>query len=1702
MSTDELTVQQQLWELACFFATHAPAVSPANMRLALDMGRTTGLCPPGAALDADDWLKLKHDLETYYGGSFAVVQEMGPGQLFIYDVFDRIDCVVGAMRVDGTLCVAEIAEAISKDEPLRIALGLSGLNRGELTMRCKSIFQGLEQKGKSDGTFDVQEFGEFLREKFRPAAVQEADPTQTTMAEPGPMRKIIDSLQSLQSPLSPERVLCPGRAHTQAQLVLTSGQGDPLGIQLEVITGFITVRSVSLNALVRSPLLEPGMVLLFTNLFDAVSMGTKANENLQKLLAACDNPPPKAAKLTFGFHQHRWEFRLDTQNDETRKKDFEMLAEWYHCLTSGASEDQFELRGGGFSWVPPKSSKKSKICGSKTGLSSSSRAHLRMTLSVASLACAYRTDKEGRSYILGRVRFKQPHGVETVLYSPLRPFLGRAVWEPTAHSAPPICGNASGATPCIGIEDIAAPTTSTAHTKKPMRATVKESCCGCSAPKSDITLPKDQKVNWRLGGVDGTDLYIGATPVDALIKDTKRSKHQPMPTDAISVGEALDLDTPGLKAFVKSVSQVDLRKYSLDIDSLPPKFYDMLEACEVDELLVELQGELEHEAALLEDARRVETFYRSPLTSKDFTLVRSAIDSGWLMEHGTDLDLETTDDDTIARMVLIGLLKDKRHICGHRKFLDIDALEKYDIPQLLDHVQIELQLDETFHAKVSLVAAYLKGDIDQMATRHAAFQSLCLDCAVPPSTVASGDRTQIARIILIHLFAIRRGVLGKTLDLSCDKPAMRNRLSTAAGWKTEGEVSMSHPDTTISTIEYSSSDSTGSFDVWLRASAGSRVSSLCDLNKLSITPADAQMLALWMRKPQVQARLRRVHLDNNRALCGPIFSPNGRVRTLEQDTNGFEMLLSNLPVHVEDLSLSGCCLGSAALGSLYRYLDQVGTVGGPEGVKQEFYNAREKRRLLSCLGDEHSHYETCLEKASSGERGYSLAFSTHNTYQLTNAVLQFPFYSQPGYSHQTDLKPAAPGDKFEALEERHVFAFDGQVLRISGASASELWIRVEHPETSSHVWLPTTHMQVPNKKVRVRCQLHRLDLSYNEGLVGLLDDSEHITTSISSGGVEKLHTGADYNSQGFQVFCRSFSSNSVLQELDLSYTGLGPVSLIALAEYAQHSNSCLRILRIRGNALSGAVHKRGGKVSVSDGSHVRTLDAQIDSDMSGIDAFFDALRPLRLDYLDIRDCGLGFASARRCALALPVSEVQSLLADDGLLLDIIALEPSILRQCPTKTRDDESFLRRAVSSNFRALQYIDEFVGNFGVTDRGLVQAACMTDGRALRFASPVLRKDKCLAALSVCTAGRSQPYRDDFAPPPQFFELFARKMQDDTRLRELTAGRQLTSAAREGSKETHEMRYQKILQEFKKHRVKTVKPARAFVSAKRLRTIAKELHITLTKEEQDTIISEAGDASRTHVYYDQQTPDAVYRARIAFFTKYATSKQHVERVLRAYHENSLETSRDLYDWIISHAKGNLELDIAELKQMSGEQERSAGLASAVDEVLSCLHEDLVRKLPGQAKPSGLRPSMQRCADKLVKILESGHKINPVTDLRGIEEELCCGEFDSRVAQVAKRGAQIWYADLDADRAHMDDIGSSLPAYRIIFSLFENRHKAPIIRRTSVEEFRKLVQAKQIAPTTRVYVSYVSPTVQSVGDVMRSWPMFREVGFEGLLLTA
>ena len=1195
-------------------------------------------------------------------------------------------------------------------------------------------------------------------------------------------------------------------------------------------------------------------------------------------------------------------------------------------------------------------------------------------------------------------------------------------------------------------------------------------------------------------------------PVDAYIKDTKRSRHQPTPNDAISVGEALDLDTPGLNALMKSVSQVDLHKYSLDIDSLSPTFYDMLEAREANELLEAIQRELEHEGALLKDARRVEAFYRSSLTPKDLTLVRSVIDAGWLMGHGTDLDLDTADDDTIARVVLIGLLKVKRDICGDRKFLDMDALQKCSIPQLLDHVEIELELDETLQAKVRLVAAYLKGEIDEMATQYAAFESLCMDCAVPRSTVASGDRPEVARIVLIHLFAIRRGVLGKTLDLSRDKPATRNRLSTAAGWKTQDDVLMPHPDTTISTMEYSSSDSTGSSNKWLRVSVASRVSSLCDLNKLSITPPDAQVLALWMRKPQVQARLRRVHLDHNRALCGPIFGPNGRVKTLEQDMNGFEVLLSNLPVHVEDLSLSGCCLGSAALGSLYRHLDQVGTVGGPTGVKQEFYNAREKRRLLSCVDDELSHYETCIEKADRGERGYSRAFPTYNTYQLTNALLQLPFYSQPGYSHQTELTPATPGDKFEALEERRV-AFDGQVSRVSGstlASDSELWIRVEHPRASSHVWLPTTHMRAPNNMIRVRCQLRRLDLSYNEGLVGLLDDSEHITTSVSSGGVEKLHSGADYHSQGFRVFCRSFSSNSVLQELDLSYTGLGPASLIALAEYAQDGGSCLRTLRIRGNALSGAVHKKGGKVSVSEGSYVRTLDAQIDSDMAGIDAFFDALRPLRLDYLDIRDCGLGSASARRCALALPVSEVQALLADDGLLLDIIALEPSILRRCPTKTKDDESFLRRAVSSNFRALQYIDEFVGDFGVTDRGLVQAACMADGRALRFASPVLRKDKSLAALSVCTAGRSQPYRDDFAPLPRFFELFARKMQDDTSLQELKAGQQLTSAAREGSKETHEMRYRKILQEFKKHRVKTVKPTRAYVLAKRLRTIARELHITLTKKEQDAIISEAGDASGTHVYYDQQTPDAVYRARIAFFAKYATaSKQDVERLVREYHENPMETSRELHDWIIKHVgsrtKENLKLDIAELKQMSGEPERSVGLASAVDEVLSCLHEDLVRKLPGQATPSGLRPNMQRCADKLVKTLESGHSINPATDLRGVEEELCCGEFDSRVAQVVKRGAQIWYADLDGDHQRNHESGSSLPANRTIF---ENRHRAPIIRRTTVEEFRELVEAKQIAPTTRVYAGGVSPTVQSVGDVMHSWPTFREVGFEGLLLTA
>eukprot|EP01043_Picozoa_sp_COSAG02_P047034 COSAG02_NODE_4467_length_5331_cov_2.820528_1_plen_1235_part_00 len=1176
MAAVPLTLTEQLHELACFFATHAPKVSPATMRRKLDDARTSGLRPPGEPLDDTDWNELTLDLASQYAGSFPA-ERLRPGQLFIYDVFDRIDSVVGAMREDGKLCVGEIAEAVARDEPLRVALGLTKFTGGKLTLRCKSIFQELET---GNGFFDVAEFGDALRKlPFQPLAAVSpvVQPATVPPAEADPFQTIVNDLpehlHSTNSLLSAGEMLCPGRAHRQVRLTLFTADW-PSSIKLNVIDGRIVVRSVASEVLLEPgcALLEPGMQLLFWEgnkcdssivvSFLAESLDTNADSNPAKLVAACRNSPANPSlnlspSLTFGFNQRCWEFRLSTEDDAAHRQDCQMLEEWHYCLTNGVSEDHFEVCGGGFKFVEELALKQSS-CWSTPKLSSSSRRALRVTLGVAHLACWYRTDKEGRSYMLGRVTFNQARCLDDdVLYSPLRPFLGRAVWEPTAHPAPPIsceklCIGAAAPDPQVSNihADVAAGHNPPAsYTKKPRKSTFKETCCCISAPKSDITLPKHRKVNWCLSGVDGIDLYAGVTAVDAFIEDTKRSQHQPTPHDGMSVGEALDLDTPGLNALIKSVSQVDLHKFSLDVDCLPSDFCNMLDARETHELLADIQGELDHEQALIKDVHRVELFYNTPHNPK----LRQDLKS---MEYGANLnfdDFSAANNEEITRTCLHEILG--VHCDIHGLSLDIHKLHQ-STPQLIMDVKTELCPDESFHAKIQLVATYLKGELEWAGSQQAAFDSLCMHCAVPLSTIEAGVRPAVARIILVHLLAFRRGIVGKVLDLSRDRPATSSRPTTTAGWKPADELSTSQfsvADTTVSTLDYTSFPavaSSGASNAWFRVTVGSRVESLCHLNALSITPSDARLLALWMQKPQVQSRVSHVHLDRNRVLCGPIFRSDGRAHKIEQDTDGFEALVANLPAHVEDLSLSECCLGSAALGTLHRCLDKVETIGPPRGVERSFYNTREKRRLLSCIDDEHSHYEKCRANAEAQKRGYSLVFAEHNTYELTPALSQLHFYNNPhhGVQHRvTNLKPAQPGDRFEALQELEV-AVDA--LDPAASAFSELWIQVSHPSAPSRlVWLPTTHMRRPVIKVRARCQLRRLNLSHNEGLVGLLDGSEQIASSVSTPGVDKIRSGADAHSQSFQFFCKAFSSNSVLQELDLSYCGLGPVSLSALADY-------------------------------------------------------------------------------------------------------------------------------------------------------------------------------------------------------------------------------------------------------------------------------------------------------------------------------------------------------------------------------------------------------------------------------------------------------------------------------------------------------------------------------------------------------------------------
>jgi hypothetical protein len=653
-------------------------------------------------------------------------------------------------------------------------------------------------------------------------------------------------------------------------------------------------------------------------------------------------------------------------------------------------------------------------------------------------------------------------------------------------------------------------------------------------------------------------------------------------------------------------------------------------------------------------------------------------------------------------------------------------------------------------------------------------------------------------------------------------------------------------------------------------------------------------------------------------------------------------------------------------------------------------------------------------------------------------------------------------------------------------------------------------MKPPEEKVAVRCQLERLDLSHNEGLVGVLDGTEHIVLSgaavsgsSASGSTPVLHSGADGHKEAFRVFCKSLMHNSVLSELDLSFCGLGPQSLAVLGEYAQKRGSLLRKLAIRGNALSGAVHMCGGKVKASDGTHVRTLDTQIDSEMSGVESFFDRAKPLSLEGLDIRECGLGSASAKHCALALPGSSVHELLADDDFLLDAIAIEPSTLAR--SERAEDLDFVHQAIAHNYQAVQYVDKFVGQYGLTDRGLVRAACLIDGRALRFASPLLRKDKCLAALAVSTAGRSNLYRDDFAAPPPFFSVIASKMQGDDYTRKVNAENRRTRDGQfddlVGDSETEDQKYAKILEEFqrfdKAHDSRNPMSLHGYIDKRRLRAIAHGLHISLSRQDQRRIVDAAEhiDADGNcdgFVHYVQRTPDSVYRARVALFSKYAGSKQGVsaeklvEALVEEYHSGELARAitRAEHDWLIAHlgsdaakksANRTRGMQLAELKEKSGAAEREKGLAAARVEVAASLDASLrTAKGPPNINPAAgksvlrLASGLQKHVDRFDEILATGHKIKVATHLRTAESALGCGAFHPALSPrspIAKRRV-IWYADFRG-RMPLDE---------------------SMTKQASIDAFHELLNAKQIAPTTKVWV-----------EGWQDWWMFRQVGLEGLL---
>ena len=234
------------------------------------------------------------------------------------------------------------------------------------------------------------------------------------------------------------------------------------------------------------------------------------------------------------------------------------------------------------------------------------------------------------------------------------------------------------------------------------------------------------------------------------------------------------------------------------------------------------------------------------------------------------------------------------------------------------------------------------------------------------------------------------------------------------------------------------------------------------------------------------------------------------------------------------------------------------------------------------------------------------------------------------------------------------------------------------------------------------------------------------------------------------------------------------------------------------------------------------------------------------------------------------------------------------------------------------------------MTDRAVVQAACRTDGRALRHASELLKQDAALVALAVATAGRSSRYADGLAPPPKFFGLLASKMEDVA-----DAGQQ--------QKET------KILEAFRAYDGPTgytrgQGPYLGYTDENRLELLAKDyLKVELSPSEVKGIVRDAQEAGDRMVHYCQRTPDADYRKRLQQY------KQHI-RSHALLQEDVAEVARGI------HA-GTIAIPPRELYIVQEELRKNA-IAATVALVLSYEKPGEDKSAAVRQELSGLKPSV------------------------------------------------------------------------------------------------------------------------------------------------